>query len=84
MQHVLTHMLMRVHMTMMVMMDVVRSHVVSVMLRLVMFRVLHMTTMSVMLLMPVMAVMTCVTRRVMGLEMTVMTVMFGVAVLRCR
>ena len=62
---------MRINVTMMAVVDVVRRHVMSVMFRLVVFRVLHMTTMRVVL---GVTVMTRVTGRVVGLEVAVMAV----------
>ena len=62
---------MRINVTMMAVVDVVRRHVMSVMLRLVVFRVLHVATMRVML---GVTVMTRVTGRVVRLEVAVMAV----------
>ena len=59
----------RIHMTTVRVVDVVRSHVVRVVLRLMMLRVMLMSRMLVR------RVRTVMTLRVMGLQMTVMTVL---------
>jgi hypothetical protein len=66
MQNVFTHVLMRLDVSAMRVVDVMRGHVMLMMLRLMMLRVM---------LMSVNAVMITVTLRVMRLQMTVMTVM---------